>query len=197
MKTLILLFLASALPAMAGLHFDQPDQKLDLPPDANSVEARFTFKNDGSDAVTIASYNASCSCIKTEVEGNKMTYAPGESGAVKVSYNMENFTGTVDKALAIFLKGDSSEKPSHVLTAHITIPVLVQIEPKTIIWEMGKEATVKTATLTMNSNEPIHVLNVSSGGKDFDYELKTVQDGKIARHRNQSVFAQVRKVTAP
>lgn len=212
-------WLAAALPAFAGLKFDQPSQEVTAPADAQKVEAVFTFKNEGTEAVTIDHQDAACTCISSEIKDGKMVYQPGESGTVRGAFDVTNFAGTVDKQIMLFLKGDPPNKPSHVLTVKVKIPVLVEIEPKTLTWDLGGDASPKTASLTVNYSSPIHVKEISSSNPAFNCELKTIEDGKkyevvitpkstsevglavfhidtdctIPRHRSQRVFGVVRK----
>lgn len=219
MNKILLAWLAAGVPAFAGLKFDEPSKEVTAAPDAQKVEAEFTFTNTGTDTVVIDHQDAACTCISSEIKGAKMSYQPGESGVIRGAFDVTNFAGTVDKQIMLYLKGDPANRPSHILTVKVKIPVLVEVEPKTLTWDLGGPATPKTATLTMNYSSPIHVKDVSGTNPAFTYEVKTIEEGKkyevivtpqatsevglavfhidtdcaIPRHRSQRVFGVIRK----
>jgi hypothetical protein len=179
MKIPLLCWLAGSLSLCAGsLTFDQTSKEIRAGVDARTVTADFTFKNETGEDVIIDRYDAACTCINAQIKGGKLVYKPGESGVIRAAFDMSQFSGTVDKSVAVWLKGDPVNKPSIVLTTQIIIPVLVQVEPKTLIWEIGSKPEPKTVTLTMNHDEPIRVTGVSGADARFSQELKVVEEGK-------------------
>lgn len=219
MKKGIFLFCLAALPAFAELKFDERLKTVDVGLDSSKVTVDFSFRNEGDSRVSILRYDAGCTCASAQVKNNKLDYGPGETGVIRVDFDMSQFTGTVEKPVAIWLKGDPAEKPSIRLTTRINIPVLVEVEPKTLTWDVDSAPEPKTVTLTMNHSEPIHVKSVSGSNPNFTHELKTVGEGKkyeivitpatttevgiavfhietdcaISRHKSQRVFTVVRK----
>lgn len=160
------------------LSFDSKLVEVEVPLDGRRVIADFTFENRSGEPVTIAKYNATCSCMTVQVKGGKMEYAPGEDGVIRGVFDMGNFSGTVDKAVQIWLDGDPEEKPSVALVARITIPVIVEVEPKTLRWDLGGEHEAKTIRITMKHEEPVRVTSVSCANPHFTLELKTLEEGK-------------------
>lgn len=179
MKSLILAFCTSCLPLSAGsLTFEEPTQEIHAGTDAKTVTADFKFKNESSAEVVIDHYDAACTCINAGVLEGKMNYKPGESGVIRAAFDMSHFSGTADKSVMVWLKGDPEDKPSITLTARVIIPVLVEVEPKTLIWESGSPAEAKTVTITMKHDEPIRVTSISGADKRFVQMLRTVEEGK-------------------
>jgi hypothetical protein len=159
--------------------------------------------------------------MAVSIKDGKLSYAPGESGLIRADFEMGNFSGTVDKTVALWLDNDPSEKPSVTLTVRVHIPVLVSLEPKTLKWNVGGDASPQTIRITMNHKEPIRVKMVTCSSPAFRHELKTIDDGKIydlvitpaeisnaglaifrietdcaiERHRLQQAFAVIRKAT--
>ncbi|MGL5017540.1 MAG: DUF1573 domain-containing protein [Luteolibacter sp.] len=220
MKTALGVWLAiTAYAWAAGLEFAQPLKEVHAPADVATVTQSFEFTNHGDKPVTIAKADPTCSCLKIEISGGKLTYAPGESGVVKVTFEMGNFSGTVDKMVAIWLDGDPPDKPSRSVTVRVHIPVLVALEPKTVKWSIGSEAAPQTIQIRMAEGQTIHVTDVKSTSESFSTEVKTLEPGKkydlivtpkdltvpalgvirietdcaIGKHRSQQVFAVVRK----
>ncbi|MCP5534532.1 MAG: DUF1573 domain-containing protein [Akkermansiaceae bacterium] len=222
MKTAFSIWLATAALLSAGtLTFDTALKEIDAPADAKTVAAEFPFTNKSKDTVTIKQYESTCSCMSAKIKDGKLRYAPGESGVVRAEFDMGNFSGDVDKVVAIWLGDDRADNPSIRLTTRVHIPVLVSIEPKTVKWEIGGDASPKTIKITMNHDKPIHVLEVQCSNDNYGSELKTIEKGKsyelvvsvkdgtqpglgiftittdcdVPKHRSQQAFVVSRKPT--
>ncbi len=209
----------TALAQAAGLDFPQALKEIQAPADAKVVTAEFEFTNPTDKPVRIVKYDAACSCMAIKIKDSKLSYGPGESGVLRADFAMGNFSGTVDKVVALWLDDDPADKPSVKLTVRVHIPVLVSLEPKTLKWEVNAAADAQTIRITMNHDSPIRVTAVNSSSPAFQHELKTIEDGKLyelsvkpleinspalailrietdcslAQHRLQQAFAVVRK----
>ena len=219
MKALLLCWFAASLTLSAGtLKFDEVTKEIRAEADARSVTADFNFKNETAEDVIIDRYDASCTCINAQIKGGKLVYKAGETGVIRAAFDTSLFSGTEEKTVGVWLKGDPAAKPSIVLTTRIVIPVLVEVEPKTLIWETGDKAEPKTVTLTMHHSEPIRVKGVSGADARFRQGLKVIEEGKkyevvitpastekpgmgvihietdcsVQRHRSQRIFTVVR-----
>lgn len=171
--------LATAIFAhSAPLKFAETLREVHAPADAKTVTTDFTFTNNSEKPVTITRYESACSCMKVEISDAKLRYAPGESGMIRAEFDMGNFSGEVDKTIAIWLDGDAKDKPSVTLTARVHIPVIVNIEPKTVKWPLKGEAKPQGIAITMNDTKPVRILKVSSSSQNFRHELKTLTEGK-------------------
>jgi hypothetical protein len=218
--SLVSIILTACLHA-AGLDFAQTLKEIHAPADVDKVTAEFEFTNRGGKPVRVVKYDAACSCMSVTIKDAKLKYAPGESGVIRAVFEMGNFSGTVDKVVALWLDEDPPDKPSLALTVRVHIPVLVSLDPKTLKWELGGDASPQTIRITMNDTKPIRVTGVNSSSPAFKAELKTIDEGKIyelvvtptaiqtpglgvlrvetdsvnAKHRMQQAFAVVRKPT--
>jgi hypothetical protein len=208
-----------AVEHAAGLDFPQTLKEIHAPADAKKITADFEFTNRSAKPVKVVKYDAACSCMAVKIQNGKLDYAPDESGVVRTEFDMGNFSGTVDKVVALWLDDDPADKPSVNLTVRVHIPVLVSLEPKTVKWELNGAAVPQTIRITMNDKKPIHVTSVKSSSPAFQSELKTIEEGKLydlivtpteigtpglgifrietdcalQRHRIQQAFAVVRK----
>lgn len=208
-----------AVAQAAALDFPNTLKEIHAPADAKVVAAEFEFTNRTDKPVRVVKYDAACSCMALKIKDSKLRYAPGESGVLRADFEMGNFSGTVDKVVALWLDDDPADKPSVRLTVRVHIPVLVSLEPKTLKWDLGGDGAPQTIRITMNHNSPIRVKSVNSSSPAFQHELKTIEDGKvyelivkpveidspglgilrietdcsIAQHRLQQAFAVVRK----
>jgi hypothetical protein len=207
----------------AGLEFAEPIKEMDASADAATVTAEFAFTNKTAKPVTIAKADPTCSCLKVEISGGKLRYAPGESGVVKTTFEMGNFSGTVDKMLAIYLDDDAADKPSVQLTLRVKIPVLIGVEPKTVKWDIGGKAEPEIIHILMAEGPPIHVTGIKSSSPAFKTEVRTIEAGRkydlvvtpleiaapalavlrietdcaVEKHKVQQAFAVVRKPAKP
>ncbi len=165
--------------AAAELKFETNLKELKVAADETKVVTEFPFKNESSEEVEIVEYTAGCSCLTASISpAGKLKYKPGEGGIIRSEFELSALAGTVDKAVAIRLNGDPKDQPSVVLTTRIHIPVLVEMEPKTLFWNIGEEAKPKSVILTMKHDEPIKVLKLSGADRRFSQELKTIEEGK-------------------
>lgn len=213
--------LIAAMAHAAGLEFKELAKEVIAKSNATSVTADFEFTNKGTKPVTIAKSDPGCSCLHVQITGGKLKYAPGESGVIRTTFDMGNFSGTVDKMVALWLDDDGPNSPSVRLTVKVHIPVLVELDPKTVTWNIGAKPEPKTIHITMAEGKPIQVLNVTSTSESFVTEVKTVEKGRkydlvitpkvmgnagigvlrietdceITKHKVQQAFAVVRKPT--
>lgn len=222
MRLILPIWFALVASLSAGtLAFEETLREIHAPADAKVVTTDFPFTNRSNETVVIERYEATCSCMSVKISKGKLRYEPGESGVVRAEFDMGNFSGDVDKVVAIWLKGDPKMKPSLRLTTRVHIPVLVSIEPKTVKWQVGGDASPQSIKIEMNHDEPIHITGVTGSNKNFSSELETVTKGKsyrlvirpidirepglaifrietdckIVKHRTQQAFAVNRKTT--
>jgi len=173
---ILLAFLTAA--HSAPLKFAETLREVHATADAKTVTTDFTFTNRSDKPVTISRYESACSCMKVEISDAKLRYAPGESGIIRAEFDMGNFSGEVDKTIAIWLDGDAKDKPSITLTARVHIPVIINIEPKTVTFSLKDKPNPQTIAITMHDTKPIRITKVSSSSENFHHELKTIADGK-------------------
>jgi hypothetical protein len=179
MKTILLFSIAlSGFLHAARLDFAQTLQEIHAPADVDKVTADFEFTNRSGKPVRVVRYDAACSCMAVTIRDSKLTYAPGESGVIRAVFEMGNFTGKVDKLVALWLDDDPADKPSVSLTVRVHIPVLVSLEPKTLQWELNGNAAPQSIRITMNETTPIRVTHVQCSSPAFKSELKTLKEGK-------------------
>ncbi len=223
MKFALAIFLAfPSLVLAAGLEFKELIQEVNVPMDATNVTTEYSFTNTGNRPIAITKSDSGCTCLKVEISGGKLKYAPGESGVIRTHFDVGNQTGKVDKSIAIWLDQDPPDKPSLHLQAKIHIPVLIALEPKTLSWEIGGKIEPKTIQITVAEGNSVRATAVKCSNPAFSCELKTVVEGKkyellvtpvvketpgiaiirietdskIEKQKIQQAFAVVRKPTA-
>ncbi len=176
-----LLFLSLAFPSLirAELVFDAQKKEIHAPPDAQKIVCDFAFENKGKDFVKIERYESTCSCMSVQItEDGKLEYAPGEKGVLRANFDMENFTGQVEKNVRLWLVGDKEDAPSVTLVVNVHIPVLVDVQPRTLEW-LGKGPwEEKVMKIRMNHTEPIEIVRATLSNPCFSLEMKTLEKGK-------------------
>ncbi len=212
-------WMLAALAHAGGLQFTDRLKEIHADPAAATVTADFTFTNSTDKTVAIANSDPGCSCLKVEVAGGKLKYAPGESGLVRATFDMGNSSGTIDKDIALWIDDDPTDKPSVKLTVRVHIPVVVSVEPKTVKWEIGGKPDPQTIHIQMAGEKPVRILSVKSSSDIFSIQVKAIEEGKrydlvvtpraidasglsvfrietdcnLPKHRLQQAFAVIRK----
>lgn len=161
----------------ATLNFETKKIETTLEPDAKTKSIAYRFENKTEEAIEIAEIATQCTCISVKFKDDKKIYKPGEKGEVVADFEVGDLSGTVEKEVVVWLKGDPRDKPSIILTAAFTIPELVAVTPRTLTWEMGGPATPKSYNITVTHAKPVHLTGVTCNDANFGHELKTIRDG--------------------
>lgn len=179
MKRIIGIWLALSVWACAAkLTFKETSKEATAKIDSSKIDAEFEFTNSSGKPVTIRKSDAGCSCVQVQVAGGKLEYAPGESGVIRATFDLTNYSGTVDKPIAVWLDKDPEDKPSVKLNARFHIPTLVTLEPKTLTWMVGAKVEPQVIHVKMAEGQSIQVVGVKSTSKTFSAEIKTVEKGR-------------------
>ena len=171
-------FLLAILPSHAELKFETPVIDADASLDATTLVREYKFTNTGAKPIKITQADAGCSCLAVEVAAGKFTYAPGESGTLRATFEIGNFQGTVEKPILIWLEGDRDDAPSGKVTLRVHIPVIIALEPKTLKWEQGGPAEMKSIDIKMEYEKPIKVTSVTTSNGNFNAKTVTIEEGK-------------------
>ncbi len=208
--------LAGLLQA-GGLKFEKDVIELHLAAEASTAGGEFTFTNGSDHPVTISRVEKTCSCLLAQVKGGKLVYQPGEKGVIRVNFEVGNLSGVVDKTVALYLEKEPADQPV-ILTVRAHIPVLVELDQKTLRWPVNGAAGPQKVDIRMKHSKPIRVLKAASNSEMFKTELKTLTEGShyevwitpadmkrptiavirletdcdVERHKVQQVFAVVR-----
>lgn len=180
MKQIIPFFLALTLSIHAqSLKFENDLLESSIELETTEVTREFTFTNTSSKPIKIRSADAGCTCVAVEFLNSKSTYAAGESGVMRVTFQVQNFQGTVDKKVLIWLDGDPDEKPSSHATLRIHIPTAISLEPRTLNWNIGSATETKTMRVTFHPDKTASVTKATSSNQNFTTEIVAVEKGKI------------------
>lgn len=171
-------FILGSIGWAAGLKFEKEviDVHADL--DSKEIITDFKFTNNSSKTIKIKDADAGCSCLGVQVGGGKLSYAPGEAGTLRTTFELGSFQGVVDKPIYVWLDDDPEDSPSSTINLRVHIPVAIKLEPKTLKWKMGAEPEPMTMDIVMDYDKPIKVLTATVSNTLFKTKLITVEEGK-------------------
>lgn len=130
--------------ASAALAWEHTTLQLDAGPLDEKIDAAFRFTNTGPAPVTIVQTHASCGCTVPTLD--KKTFAPGETGEMRVVYTINE--GTVGKQeKTVTLQTDESTEATYLLTLSVLVPGLWEVQPKFVKWDHDEEAAAKIVTI--------------------------------------------------
>jgi hypothetical protein len=133
---IIALLLACSNLARAGLQWDTTAVSLETKPGDEFADAKFPFKNTGTEPVWITALDTSCSCLTTSQAIGE--YKPGEGGVVTVRYRVSRRMGTLVESVTAHTSDRVA--PTVALRLTIFVPLTYQILPGMITWNTGAPA---------------------------------------------------------
>ena len=184
MKSLIAILCLFSSCAWGSLKFETTVIEADAPLGADKLAVDFHFTNEGEENTIITKIKRDCDCLTIQANGGttlpkgRKRYRPGEGGIIRAEFDLGNNKGLVEQRVALWLEGDPEDKPSIHLVARIEIPELINLSTKTLKWEVNSKPETKPIDIVLKGETPIHVTDISSTSKDFEIELKTVEEGR-------------------
>ena len=130
----------------------------------------FQFTNAGTGVLRISSVKPSCECTVPELLGEKMEYAPGESGILNVILNAPKRKGAVTQSVCI--SSNDATSPETIVHLRAEIPLEVRATPGTIHLTLADQSRPEIAletpiTITSVDHQPFAVTGVVSRGDVF------------------------------
>lgn len=177
MVRVLAILAVGVLPVSAGIVFEKDVIEVKVKPDQQKVAVVFPFTVDGDEEVEIAEYDAPCTCLEARISDNgRLKWKPGEKGSVQGLFDIGNIRGgMLEKMIVLRMKGE--KVPSVKLTIKMDIPVLLEIEPKTLIWNQGEDVKPMRFKLKVNHTKPMKILETSGTNENFPFEVKTIKEG--------------------
>jgi len=143
---------------------------------ATTNTCEFKFTNTGNASLKIGKIKSTCGCTVPRLPKTK--YAPGESGALKITYRASSYPGSITKSFTV----PSNDKKSHTVILSIKAKVVMKIghQPKRLNLLLNKEnAGCPDITLTSRDNKPFAIKNFKSTGNvitaDYDSLVKATK----------------------
>jgi len=111
-------------------------------------ECTFKFKNTGQDTLRIKDITKTCGCTPYSLD--KKTFAPGETGSLRVIYHASKQPGKVNKTL--YVSSSDPQNPRVQLNIKANIVRKVSVEPTRLKLLLNKP-NADCPTITLNSTD--------------------------------------------
>jgi len=173
---LIFSWVAAWLPAQTppnpSLEFKEPLIKIETKGKLEKFPATYEFRNTGKKAVTITSITSSCGC--TVAGSDKTTYAPGESGTIRLEYTPTGPPGV--RYYHVGVVTDEVGGRSYELKLQVNHDPRIAMDKRLLVWEQGESRSAKVIKLTMKADDPIKIKGAEAEKDLFNFSLK---DGAV------------------
>jgi hypothetical protein len=123
-----------------------------------SYTTEFAFENAGDRPVTIESVRTSCGCTAAELE--KTVYRPGEAGVIAATFSFGSRTGRQVKHITV--RTDAPGSPATTLTMRVTIPRVLAMQPRSLVWRAGNAAGPRRMEIEVLAGE-VQTLALAGG----------------------------------
>ena len=177
--TLAGVFFIGATHLSAGLSWDE--DRLDLTSGIGQkvIRTSYFFTNTGKRPVAVIAVKPSCGCVATNLD--KLEYAPGERGEIKVTFDLE-----MDKGQAIqnrTIKVITSDAPHTPKTLQLKVRVreAVNVSPELLVWRHGKPPDPKEILITAGPGVQAISLTQTAQNSNFAVEVQSKMDGQSYR----------------
>lgn len=163
--------------AKANLIFEQTVVEVTAKPGQQEISVVFRFSNTSGNTVQITKHASACACISASFVNNKKIFSNGEKGSFKAIFKLNKFSGTLEKRIFLWQKGDAHNRPSIRLTAKITIPELISVTPSNLSWNENGASSEQICRLIVNHSKPINITRVSSSNRNFSAKVEIIREG--------------------
>lgn len=168
------IWLLGLLMVRAQLEFRETKREILVKPSEHELVIDFPFTNRGQKAVEISKVEASCSCMKGSLVGEKKSFAPGESGVIRVNYDVRYQSGELQRSVGVWVNGEA--EPQARLEVDVKIPITVEAKPSACTWILGEAPSEKVIAILMHS--PTKILKVTSEDENFLASFRVVKEGE-------------------
>lgn len=178
MKMILLTLSTFSFSANAQLVWNNAEQT--TPPAAEMLQATatFTFRNVGSESVSVKEVKHSCRCVSTSIKMKE--YAPGEAGELVMTIDREGRTGNQTESARV----TTSDGRVSILTFKIQTAQFLRIKPGFVVWKRGESGIAKDFEVEVTDDKAaVKELNVTTANPDFVSSVTPVEAGKRFRIR--------------
>jgi hypothetical protein len=171
-KWCLFLVFGAVFSAPAALVWQNTEQRRSVSVEQAETTFSFFFMNAGSEFVGILKIQKSCTCLKETLD--KKIYAPGESGTLQVTFDLNDHEGVLKKSLMV-VSSDQPDKPVRI-GVEVNIPQGYRLSEQRLLWNATESAS-KTSRLVNPSGKSIPLVAAVCENGDFSVELIPVRDG--------------------
>lgn len=146
--TLAVLSRAAGATAVAGptpLSWETTERTIVATPGQEIATCLFPFRNVSDRPVQITSVNTGCVC--TTAIFPKKSYAPGESGELKIEFTLGDRVGRQERLMHVTT--DAPDSAPATIKLVVEIPELALARPRLLFWKVGDPLDAKTVEITL------------------------------------------------
>jgi hypothetical protein len=153
------LLMATTAFAAPELSVIEPNFNFGTIVQGKKVQHNFVIKNSGDAPLQIKDLNIACGC--TAAKPSASVVAPGRSAEIQVVFDSTNFSGKVQKSVAVV--SNAGKAPNYVLTMEGSILEPLQSAPRQINLGAVKAGVAKQASVTITNRDsaPVKILSVT------------------------------------
>ncbi len=164
----------------------EPDDSLVYEPEIYEYEAEagqkemtavFVAKNPGTTPVTLTQLESSCTCLSVEADVREIP--PGGEARITAVFDIAKLSGEAEKSL--YVKTDRGGARETRLAVRVSIPAIVSLDPMTVKWAIGEEATPREIRFKVLREKPIRVTEATSSRDSVRATLETIEEGREYR----------------
>lgn len=171
--------LATCLPGgslAADLDFPQRHLQATPAPGAKTVEFTFPFTNQGTAPITITDIQVGCNCVAAHLE--QKTFAPGERGAIPVTYTIAGAFGVQQKAIRVI--STDQDHPVIALVVEVRLPEGPTITPRFLHWSHQAPLTAQTVEISVPADATWKIIRAYDKKEKFTTVFApSAQPGKM------------------
>jgi hypothetical protein len=174
------LIMVTCLWCRAAVTWENKELQVTAVPGQERIDFTFPFKNEGSAPVQLSAPTASCDCTLATLE--KTTYAAGEAGVIKGSYDLAGRSGVNGVTITVRgseLSGENRRSFVGTLKLHVTIPQSVKITPSITLWRKDAKAEPKSIRFEVDKSYPLELKFVKISNGSFKSDWRVVQPGQL------------------
>ncbi len=157
------------MTASAQLAWTTTQVELAPAPGELKLTALYPFANKTQATVSILDIKSTCGCTVPELE--KKTYAPGESGELKVTFDIGSRQGPQTKLITV-----TTDAGETVLQLVAKLPQRLDIVPRLVLFR-AKDTTPQIVKIAFRADGPVSDVTYSDPGPDFKIVLAEQQPG--------------------
>ena len=174
-------FFIAVTPAWAGLTWEKDNVEITAEIGQEVGRTSYVFTNTGTSSVSVLAVKPSCGCVATTLE--KLDYAPGERGEIKVTFDLEMDKDQLVQDRTIEVTTNDAPDAPKTLRLKARMHAVVEVSPESLVWKQGKppepkEVIVKAApgikaiSLIQTAQNNNFSVEMQAQPKEQSYRLK-------------------------
>jgi Protein of unknown function (DUF1573) len=146
-------------------------------PEDETAKIVFAFINSGTKPVKVTHIESACSCLSATLD--RAVYEPGQKGTGTAEFKVSSFTGEQEKTVVVTT--DDPQQAEWTVPFIVSVPVVVDIEPKMVQWFLNEEPRTKELTVKMTGKDDMALTKVESTRENMGVSFKEVKAGREYR----------------